>query len=98
MQLHIELITKLYHTTFGVLPKEIHKLPQSGSDRIYYRIIGERKCVATVNQHIRENQTFLQFTRHFKESNVPVPEIFAVSEDERIYLQEDFGDVSLLNE
>jgi aminoglycoside/choline kinase family phosphotransferase len=98
MQQHIEQISKLYHTAFGEFPKEVYKLPQSGSDRIYYRVIGVKSCIATFNQHIRENQTFLRFTRHFKESNVPVPEIFVVSEDERIYLQENLGDVSLLNE
>jgi len=76
----------------------VYKLPQSGSDRIYYRVKGEKSCIATVNHHVRENQTFLRFTRHFKEHGIPVPEILAVSEDERIYLQEDLGDLSLLNE
>jgi len=98
MQQHTESITDLFFATYGQNPDMVYKLPQSGSDRIYYRVQGGKSCIATVNHHVRENQTFLKFTRHFKEHGVPVPEILAVSEDERIYLQEDLGDVSLLNE
>ena len=98
MQQHTESITDLFFATYGQKPDMVYKLPQSGSDRIYYRVKGEKSCIATVNHHVRENQTFLRFTRHFKEHGIPVPEILAVSEDERIYLQEDLGDLSLLNE
>jgi len=98
MQQHTESITDLFFATYGQKPDMVYKLPQSGSDRIYYRVQGVKSCIATVNHHVRENQTFLRFTRHFKEHGVPVPDIIAVSEDERIFLQEDLGDVSLLNQ
>ena len=98
MQQHTESITDLFFATYGQKPDLVYKLPQSGSDRIYYRVNGARSCIATVNHHVRENQTFIRFTRHFKEHGIPVPEILAVSEDERIYFQEDLGDVSLLNQ
>lgn len=93
-----EQISQLYKTKFGSEPVSISKIPQSGSDRVYYRVVGVQTCIATSNKNIKENQTFLRFSTHFKKSNCPVPEIFAVSADESIYLQEDFGDVSLLNE
>jgi aminoglycoside/choline kinase family phosphotransferase len=90
-------ISDLYRQFTGESPVSVSKLPQSGSDRIYYRVEGKQHCIATSNNHIRENRTFLKFTEHFRQSGIPVPEVYAVSKDERIYLQEDLGDTSLLN-
>src|SRR6201995_1239348 len=44
-----------------------------------------------------ENQSFINFSRHFKSKNCPVPEIYAVNTEGTIYIQQDFGDISLLN-
>ena len=77
----------------------IEKLPQSGSDRVYYRIESKGgDYIATCNQNIKENNTFISFSRHFRECGCPVPEIYAVNAAQTIYIQEDFGDTSLLNE
>ncbi len=73
-------------------------LPQSGSDRRYFRVrANDGTCIATYGNNIPENETFIYFARHFKERGLPVPEIYALNGDKTIYLQEDFGDVSLLN-
>ena len=93
-----EQIALLYQGCFGTQPASIEKVPQSGSDRVYYRVTGEPTCIATWSKNIKETQTFLKFSKHFKQAKCPVPTIYAVSADEMIYLQEDFGDVSLLNE
>lgn len=77
----------------------IHKIPQSGSIRIYYRIrTAAKSFIATYGINIKENQSFIRFSRHFKEMHCPVPEIYAVNTEGTIYIQEDFGDISLLNE
>lgn len=77
----------------------IEKLPQSGSDRIYFRIYyQEDTFIATYNLHAKENRTFIAFSKHFKKAGLPVPEVFAVNEEDTIYLQEDLGTASLLNE
>jgi len=94
----IENIKSLYTSHFGSEPTEVEKIPQSGSDRIYFRVKGKQDCIATWGLNKKENQTFLHFSKHFKEIGCPVPEIYAVNEDVTIYLQEDFGDKSLLNE
>src|SRR3954464_15688815 len=76
----------------------IVKLPQSGSDRIYYRIYyNERTLIATWNNNVQENKTFIYFSQHFKQLELPVPEIYAVNEDFTIYIQEDLGTTSLLD-
>lgn len=75
------------------------KLPKSGGDRIYFRVITkEHSYIVTYNENLRESATFLYFTEHFSKIDAPVPEIYFVSNDARIYIQEDFGRVSLLNE
>jgi aminoglycoside/choline kinase family phosphotransferase len=76
----------------------INKIPQSGSIRVYYRIItGRKSYIATYGINIKENLSFIRFSRHFKTKQCPVPEIYAVNNEGTIYIQEDFGDISLLN-
>ncbi len=76
----------------------INKIPQSGSIRIYYRIItGTKSFIVTYGINIKENLSFIRFSRHFKSKQCPVPEIYAVNNEGTIYIQEDFGDISLLN-
>ncbi|HLY69762.1 MAG TPA: RNase adapter RapZ [Puia sp.] len=75
----------------------IGKIPQSGSIRIYFRIVTKSKTfIATYGNNIKENEVFIYFSGHFKRNNCPVPEIYAVNNEETIYIQEDFGDISLL--
>jgi aminoglycoside/choline kinase family phosphotransferase len=75
----------------------VGKIPQSGSIRIYFRIVTKSKSfIATYGNNIKENEVFIYFSRHFKKNNCPVPEIYAVNHEETIYIQEDFGDISLL--
>ena len=78
--------------------KDFEKLPKSGGDRIYFRIVtDENSYIATFNENIKENAAFLRFSRDLKEVNAPVPEIYSVHEDQQMYIQEDFGNSSLLN-
>jgi len=75
------------------------KLPMSGGDRIYFRIETEKKSyIATYDENARESETFLYFTQHFSKINAPVPKIYFTSGDNKMYIQQDFGPVSLLNE
>jgi aminoglycoside/choline kinase family phosphotransferase len=76
----------------------IDKLPQAGSERHYFRIHTAGKTyIATYGANLKENGSFIYFSKHFKKKNLQVPEIFYINDEKNIYLQEDFGDVSLLN-
>lgn len=99
MQQLIDGIVQLYKSWTGKEPKEIDVLPQSGSDRRYFRLhIDDGKTlIATFGNNIKENEAFIYFAYHFHEKGLPVPEIFTVSEDRSFYIQEDFGDISLLS-
>jgi aminoglycoside/choline kinase family phosphotransferase len=77
----------------------LEKIPQSGSNRMYFRLhTANGSYIATYNDNIRENRTFVHYAGHFRGKGCPVPEIYAVNDAYTIYLQQDFGDLSLLNE
>ena len=99
MQNIIEEIRELFLTYSRYPITGLDLIPQSGSNRIYFRIrTDERTYIATYNENIRENRTFIYFSRHFREKGSPVPEIYFVNDACTIYFQEDFGDLSLLAE
>ncbi|MEO6668710.1 MAG: RNase adapter RapZ [Ferruginibacter sp.] len=98
MSVIIEEIRQLFTAHFEMAASSIDKLPQSGSDRIYFRVqTGSQSFIATYNTNTAENKTFINFSRHFKSIGAPVPDVYAVNEKGNIYIQEDFGDCSLLN-
>jgi aminoglycoside/choline kinase family phosphotransferase len=95
----IAAIEALFFECKKVGAERIEKLPQSGGDRVYFRIYFKTETyIATYNLHIKENQTFIAFSKHFKSKGLPVPEVLLVNKDQTIYLQEDLGTASLLNE
>ena len=98
MQHWIDAVTALYTRYKGVAPTSLDVLPQSGSERRYFRLRGPQDSViGTYGNNLKENEAFFYFSDHFKKKGLAVPEIFAISEDRQFYLQEDFGDASLLH-
>ena len=98
MEAVIEAIGQLFTAVFEKKADRIEKLPQSGSDRIYFRIYaGEKTYIATYDINTRETETFIQFSRHFKQAGLPVPQVYGVNAENTIYIQEDLGTASLLN-
>ncbi len=76
--------------------ESIVELPQSGSYRKYYRAKSKYKQALVVyNEDHKENVAFIEFSKHFLENNIPVPQIFDVDLENNIYLIEDFGDDTL---
>ena len=94
----IDSIKDLYQEWKGKPAESVDVLPQSGSDRRYFRVHGPNETViATHGINVRENEVFIYFSRHFTGKGLPTAVILAVNADTTIYLQEDFGDASLLN-
>ncbi len=76
----------------------IDKLPQAGSERHYFRIhTKDKNFIATYGANIKENDAFIYFSQHFKKKNLSTAKILCINSEKDIYIQEDFGDVSLLN-
>lgn len=97
MQEIVESIGKLYESWAGKPAESIDVLPQSGSERRYFRIhTGDGKTImGTYGANIQENETFFYFSNHLNKKKLPVPEIYAISDDRVFYLQQDFGDTSV---
>lgn len=98
MQQLVENIKHLYTRWKGEAPASVDLLPQSGSERRYFRLNGPAgSVIGTYGANIKENESFIYFAEKFHTKGLAVPEILALSEDKMYYLQEDFGTVSLLN-
>ncbi len=98
MQHLVESISALYKQWKGTAATAIDVLPQSGSERRYFRLHGkDHTVIGTYGANIKENETFIYFSKYFKEKGLAVPEILASSTDGIFYLQEDLGNISLLD-
>jgi aminoglycoside/choline kinase family phosphotransferase len=88
----------LYTQWRGTPPALITALPKAGSDRQYFRLLGPKgNAIGVKNLDHSENKAFLSFSEHFTSLGLPVPAIYAVDAAQEVYLQEDLGDISLLN-
>ncbi|MBL0055644.1 MAG: phosphotransferase [Chitinophagaceae bacterium] len=77
---------------------DLEKLPQAGSERHYYRIHSPgRQYIATYGTNLKENETFLYFSDHFNKKGLVTPKVFCINPERDIYIQEDLGDISLLD-
>lgn len=98
MQALLESIKGLYKNWKGEDPLSVDLIPQSGSERRYFRLHGnDGAVIGTYGANIQENESFFYFSDHFKKKGLATPTILCISEDRMFYLQEDFGEVSLLN-
>ena len=92
-----EQIKRLYQIYTGSATKEITELPSSGSNRRYFRLKGAQTLIAVSGTSQEENRAFIYMAEHFRRKGLPVPEVYAQTDDLSIYLQEDLGDTLLFN-
>ena len=52
-------------------------------------------AIGCIADDLRENEAFFAYARHFHAKGMPVPELYAVADDRRHYLQQDLGDQTL---
>jgi aminoglycoside/choline kinase family phosphotransferase len=94
-----ESLVRLYAASFGRPPRSILEVAGDGSNRSYYRLIGDdlRTAIGAVGPDHEENRAFLSFTRSFRDAGLPVPELFGVDEEVGAWLESDLGDTTLFN-
>ncbi|MFT3978924.1 MAG: RNase adapter RapZ [Ferruginibacter sp.] len=98
MQMIIDQIRELFTKHNQAAIQAIDKLPQAGSDRFYFRITaGEETYIATYGPNVQENETFIYFSGQFQKKDLCTPQVLYINDEKTIYIQEDFGDTSLLN-
>ena len=92
----MEQLKQMFAQWAGEPCAECLAIGAGGSSRRYFRLIGATKrCVGAVADDIRENEAFFAFSRHLHAKGMPVPELYAVADDRRHYLQQDLGDQTL---
>ena len=91
------ILKDLYLSYVGKDADSITELPSSGSNRRYFRLSGDQTLIGVSGTSPEENQAFLYMARHFREKGLPVPEVYAQSDDDRFYLQEDLGNMLLFD-
>lgn len=94
----MQRINNLYAQCFGTEPTSVTAIAGEGSSRKYYLLDGVKRCVATIGLQRRENEAFIYLSEYFRHRGLPVPEVYAVSDDMMVYLQEDVGDKSVYDE
>jgi len=67
-----------------------------GSGRSIFRLTAEKVSAIGIHYDVREeNVAFLEFSRHFRGHELPVPEIYAADLNHGVYLEQDLGDTTL---
>src|ERR1035437_6997940 len=79
-----------------LLSKE--ELSASGSNRRYFRLESKKTSLIGVEgTSLEENKAFIEMANHFTMQGLPVPQVFAQTDDGRFYVQEDLGDTLLFD-
>lgn len=88
---------KLFFEKFiGKQADDFVLLAQSGSARQnFIGQSGHRKYVITTNENLAENESFFYFSAVFSDLNLNTPEIFKISDDRKMYVQEFLGTQTL---
>ena len=76
----------------GEAAQEFLSLAPSGSSRINYVAKSSGKnYILTFNTNLAENESFFYFSKVFSELKLNTPQIFTISEDRKLYIQEFLG-------
>ncbi len=79
------------------IPYQQKKIEGSASDRNNYKVTNKDKSfILTEGKNIEENETFFQFAAFFSEIGDFTPRVLAINSDKTIYLQENVGEINLL--
>jgi aminoglycoside/choline kinase family phosphotransferase len=96
MEKIIITLKDLFCERFAKKPVEAELIPGGASERKIFRLkSGSNSVIGIFNTKVKENIAFIEFSKIFKKINLNVPEIYIISKDNKFYLEQDLGDVSL---
>src|SRR5437763_15938564 len=96
----MDVLNRLFEEHFRAPVKRIQPLQGDlgGSGRKIIRLSNEAASGIGVLYGVREeNAAFLEFSRHFRQHGLPVPEIYGEDLAQGAYLEEDLGDTTLFD-
>ncbi len=94
----MEVLKKLFELHFHTPVERVQPLQEQlgGSGRKIIRLSSETLSAIGIVYNVREeNIAFLEFSRHFRQHGLPVPEIYAEDLNQGTYLEEDLGNTTL---
>src|SRR5208337_231025 len=94
----MEVLKRLFERHFHSPVEHVQPLQDQlgGSGRKIIRLSSEKLSVIGILYSVREeNAAFLEFSRHFRQHGLPVPEIYAEDLDQGAYLEQDLGNTTL---
>ncbi len=91
-------LAALFVSVYRKEPSRISDLKADGSNRKLFRLSSPGiSAVGVCGPDKLENRAFVGFSRHFKSLGLPVPEIYAFDEANKVYLETDLGDSTLFD-
>ena len=94
----MEVLKRLFEQHYQLPAERVQPLQGQlgGSGRAIIRLAGGGFSAIGILYPVREeNVAFLEFSRHFRDRGMPVPEIYAEDLSQGAYLEEDLGDTTL---
>jgi aminoglycoside/choline kinase family phosphotransferase len=94
----MDVLKRLFEQHFHLPVEEARALQGQlgGSGRTIVRLTGGPYSAIGIQYPVREeNVAFIEFSRHFRQCGLPVPEIYAEDLSAGAYLEEDLGDTTL---
>jgi aminoglycoside/choline kinase family phosphotransferase len=94
----MDVLNRLFEQHFHTPAARVQPLQGQlgGSGRNIIRLSSPQQSAIGILYNVREeNVAFLEFSRHFRRYDLPVPEIYAEDLNQGAYLEEDLGDTTL---
>ncbi len=92
----MDRLFSLFRGHYGRNHQYVRPLTGSASNRQYFRLGDDQSsCIGVIGVNPDENRAFIAMAAHFRLKGIPVPEVYAASDDAVAYIQEDVGDVAL---
>ncbi|MCU1300160.1 MAG: hypothetical protein JWQ87_444 [Candidatus Sulfotelmatobacter sp.] len=94
----IDVLKKLFEQKFRTPVERLQPLKGQlgGSGRNIIRLSSGKASAIGILYNVREeNAAFVEFSRHFRQHGLPVPEIYGEDLSRGAYLEEDLGDTTL---
>jgi len=93
-----EKLTNLFESHFKEKVVKSGPVRANGSDRKLSRLVGAKhSAIGVENADRTENIAFLEFSRHFFNLGLRVPDIYSEDLNSNIYLEEDLGEDTLFD-
>lgn len=94
----VPLLNELFRKWSDARIESVAPLPESGSYRRYYRIsAGKKRVIGVYNHDNRENHAFIYLDKLLLKTGNKVPEVYISNLEKHVYLEQDLGEVTLLD-